>query len=195
MKNIIIALICLATLPQSAIQAATIEVPPVNLNPPKPVEKKVTNGAILEAIVNILPSKPMEANPKVIQPGTDVQIQVTVKNIGDIPSAAGTLFARFRLPEGFKQKVNDIVYNSEYVNVPSIAPGKTLELTFKSKHLTPSLLEFVRADWGMRQYQAVIRIEGQDYVIGHGSLTFSCYYYPTTPQEEPTSVPFEKAPQ
>jgi len=188
MKKIIFALICLATLPQAAIQAATIEVPPVILNS-KQEEKKAVRGAILEAIVNILPSKPIEANPHVIQPGTDVQIQVIVKNTGDAPSAPGSLFARFRLPENFKKTVNDVVYNSEHITIPSIDPGKTLEITFRAEHLTPSLLEFVRADWGMRQYQAVLRIDGQDYVLGHGSLTFSCYYYPTTPQEEPTSVP------
>lgn len=146
-------------------------------------------GAILEATLNILPAKSTNDQEKNIQPGTPVIIAAVLKNVGTEANAPGIFYVRFLYPEPLNKQHSAVLFTTEKVDLPSIAPGDTAALVFKTPQPTPSLFDFIRQDWSLRQYEAVAAINEKEYILGNTKLTFSAYYYPGTPHEFPVVVP------
>ncbi len=146
-------------------------------------------GAFLEATLNILPASPSKEQNKNIQPGTPVIIAASLKNVGTKANTPGIFYVRFLYPEPLNKQQGTVLFTTEKVNLPSIPPGDVASLVFKTPQATPSLFDFIRQDWGLRQYEAVVVINNKEYVIGNTKLTFSAYYYPGTPHESPVAVP------
>lgn len=149
----------------------------------------VKQGAILEATLNILPAKPGADENKNIQPGTPVIVAAVLRNIGTETNAPGVFYVRFLYPEPLNKQQGAVAFSTEKVDLPSIAPGGAASLVFKTPQATPSLFDFIRQDWSLRQYEAVAAINEKEYVLGNTRLTFSAYYYPGTPHESPVQVP------
>lgn len=148
-----------------------------------------TNSAILEATLTVLPSQITTENPHLINPGTPVKIAVKVKNVGSKVNQPGQLYARFTLPKPLDKQRNATLFTTEVIALPPITPGQSASLEFETQHATPSLNDFIREDWNLRHYQAVVVFEEQEYIIGSVPLTFSCFYYAGQEHEAPTAVP------
>ena len=143
-------------------------------------------GAILEAKIELLANN---ADNKSIQPGKEIIITANITNKGTEKNKPGHFYVRFAYPTPLAAKPNSELYISEKILLPPISPGKEATIQFKTTQMTPSLFDFVRNDYAMRQYQAIVVIEDKQYLIGTATLTFSAQYYPGLPHEIPTSVP------
>ena len=124
-----------------------------------------------------------------IQPGTPVSLSATIKNIGEQTNAPGNIQLQFLFPKPLDKQPNSLIFETEKQPLPSIDPGKELVITFTTQHQLPSLFDFIRNDWGMRQYQALISIDNHPQIAGTLSVTFSAYYYQGPSQEIPVEVP------
>lgn len=144
-------------------------------------------GSILEGKIEI--SSGNKETPQIIQPGKDLIISVKVTNVGKEVNKPGHFYVRFAYPTPLADRPKSELYISEKIQLPPINPGSEATVQFKKTQATPSIYDFVRNDYAMRQYQAVVVIDNKDYLIGTASLTFSAQYYPGTPQEIETSVP------
>lgn len=123
-----------------------------------------------------------------IQPGTPVKITVIVENRGEHESPVGQLYVRYAFAHPLDKEATSIIFETEKKPLPTIEPGKKVEIRFDTIHQIPSLLDFIRYDWSMREYQAITTIDKKDYTIGTLALTFSAYYYPGFKKEIPTQV-------
>lgn len=146
-------------------------------------------GAVLEATLTVLPQSPSSQTDHNIQPGTPVSIGAQLRNVGTKPSAAGSFYVRFIYPEPISKQLSTPLFTTEKVHLPTIAPGSSASLMFNTPQTTPSLFDFIRQDWNLRQYEAVAVIDNKEYILGNTRLTFSAYYYPGAPQELPVQVP------
>lgn len=146
-------------------------------------------SAILEAKVTILPAYLNDERSEIIQPGSPIVVTAQIKNIGTKNNENGYFFVRFTYPNPLAGQKNSELYVTEKITLPSIEPGKTEVITFKTTQSSPTLYDFIRQDFGMRQYQAVAVIDSKEYMIGSASLTFSAYYYAGPTHEIPTEVP------
>lgn len=152
------------------------------------------DGAILEATLDILPSKVTTENPRLITPGIPAKIAVKIKNVGSKVNQPATLYVRFSFPRPLDNQKNSTLFATEAVSLPPINPGQSAALEFETEQATPSLNDFIREDWSLRQYQAVVVLDKQEYVIGSIPLTFSCFYYPGQGHETPVTIPALEAP-
>lgn len=148
-------------------------------------------SALLQATIElekpVASAKDTEAD-KII-PGTSIKLKAKVVNNGKVASAPGTVFIRFALPPPLDIQKNSVMFQTEKVTLPSIPPGQTETLTFTSGHTWPTLYDFIRDDWSLRQYQAVVNIKDKEAVIGTLAITFSAYYYEGPNRQLPTEVP------
>lgn len=144
---------------------------------------------VLQGSISLKPSKPLPGDlTEKIQPGTAAMIDIVVENIGTKASMAGELYVRYALAHPLNKESTDLDFATEKRMLPSIEPGKKVEITFETPHLIPSLLDFVRDDWSIREYQAVAVVNHQEYPIGTLAITFSAYYYPGLKKEIPASI-------
>lgn len=150
------------------------------------------NQTALEAKIGLLPAQPSSENIQAIQPGTPILITVKIKNNGKVANKEGQLFVRFVYPEPLSKQPKSELFVTETIGLPSIQPGKEASLMFKSVQFSPTLYDFVKEDFAMRQYQAVLIVDNQEYILGNTTLTFSAYYYSGQPHEIEVNVP--KAP-
>jgi|GEM_PF-6744149 len=143
-------------------------------------------GAILDAKIELLANN---ADNKSIQPGKEIIISATLSNKGTEKNKPGHFYVRFAYPDPLAANPKSELFITEKILLPPLNPGKEATIQFKTIQMTPSLFDFVRNDYAMRQYQAIAVIEDKQYLIGTATLTFSAQYYPGLPQEIPTTVP------
>lgn len=145
--------------------------------------------AILQGSIHLKPVKPVpEDEIGKIQPGTPVKIVVTVENKGPQANSPGKLYVRYAFAKPLEREANSVIFETEKKQLPAIEPGQSIEIVFDTPHTSPSLLDFVRDDWSMREYQAVTVFQREEHVIGTLAITFSAYYYPGIKKEFPTKV-------
>ncbi|MDP1879466.1 MAG: hypothetical protein Q8K60_00835 [Parachlamydiaceae bacterium] len=144
--------------------------------------------AMLQGNVYIEPLKPLqEDHPNKIQPGGPVKVKVVVENKGSVANSAGKIFIRYAFAKPLHQEESSVLFESESKDLPAIEPGKEIEISFTTPHQTPSIADFVRHDWALRDYQAVVQINNEEQVIGTVAMTFSAYYYPGVRKQFPKS--------
>lgn len=113
-----------------------------------------------------------------IQPGTPIKINVTVENRGDETSPEGELYVQYAFVDELKQEPSSIIFKTEKKLLPSIESGKKINIDFETPHQIPSICDFIRCDWSIREYQAIAEIKKKEHLLGTLALTFSAYYYP-----------------
>lgn len=126
------------------------------------------------------------------QVGTSLSFGCKIKNLGVQKSPAGQLEIRFQYPASLRDQPNSLLFKTETIEIPSIAAGEQLIVQFKGTQTLPNLFDYIRNDWGMREYQAILTVDQKEYIIGTASLTFSAYYYEAPARKTATSVPYIK---
>ena len=146
--------------------------------------------AILQGAIQMQPVKsaPNDDQAIKIQPGTAVKLSVLVQNKGLQPSPKGEIFLRYAFARPLHNEEASLIFETEEVPLPAIDPGKSIELNFSAPHRLPSLLDFVRDDWSMREYQAIAVFGKEEKMIATLAVTFSAYYYPGIRKEFPTKI-------
>lgn len=124
-----------------------------------------------------------------IQPGAPVTLSATIRNIGEQANAPGDIQLQFQFPKPLDKQPGSLIFETEKQPLPSIEPGKEVVIIFTTQHQLPSLFDFIRHDWGMRQYQALVNVDNHVQIAGALSITFSAYYYQGPSQEIPVEVP------
>lgn len=153
------------------------------------VDSSQSKQAILQGSIDIRPAKPSAYNQKErIQPGTSVQLSTVVENRGSQTSPPGKLYIRYAFPRPLDDEHASTIFETEAVPLPPIEPGKKVEINFNTPHQWPSLMDFIRYDWPMREYQAIAVFDGTEKPIGSLAITFSAYYYPGIRKEFPTPI-------
>jgi hypothetical protein len=135
-----------------------------------------STSAILQGTIRIQPV--VGGNQERIQPGTPVKFKVMVENKGEQASPSGQIFLRYAFAKPMQNETGSIIFESEKKDLPSIEAGKEIEMSFDLAQELPSISDFVRDDWALREYQAVVEIYKESRIIGTLALTFSAYYYP-----------------
>lgn len=144
-----------------------------------------TSEAILQGTIEIRPSAASLADKEKIQPGTAIKISVNVQNVGDFPSEPGEIFIQYGLAKPLHKEEGSVLFETEKKILPVIEPHQSVVITFDQSHSTPTLLDFVRDDWALREYQAVVNVNQETKMIGTLALTFSAYYYPGVVKQFP----------
>jgi hypothetical protein len=145
--------------------------------------------AIIQGTVHIHPIAPIHSNVKdKIQPGTSIKIVVTIENTGQQVSPVGQQFVRFAFDHPLEKEDSSIIFETEKKHLPAIEPGQKVEISFDTPHLIPSLLDFIRYDWPLREYQAIAVIDQRENIIGTLAITFSAYYYPGIEKQFPIKI-------
>lgn len=144
---------------------------------------------ILQAHISIEPLAPIPNEPKTkVQPGTSVKISLTVENKGTQTIPPGDIFVRYAFPPPLHNEPASVLFQTEMIPLPALQPHKSITVTFSKPHQWPSLIDFVRYDWPMREYQAIFAL-GQNYTtISTMAITYSAYYYPGLKKESPISL-------
>ncbi len=145
-------------------------------------------GAQLQSNIAFISLKP---NSGKIAPGSQVKLSAAIRNVGDLPNNPGTIYIRFCFQPQIKSNQPSIIFESEKIEIPSIQAGEEYSVEFTKPHLWPTLFDFVKHDWGMREYEAVIQVDGKELVTGTRAIAFSAYYYEGTSREIPSSFPSE----
>jgi hypothetical protein len=145
--------------------------------------------AILVGSIEVKPTKPLSGDrTDKIQPGTSVKLVVSVENKGQQASPLGKLYVRYAFAYPLEEEVSSIVFETEKKSLPSLEPGQKVDISFETTHQIPSLLDFVRDDWSIREYQAMAVIHPDEHLIGTLAITFSAYYYPGIKKEVPIKI-------
>lgn len=145
--------------------------------------------AVLQAAVIIKPQdQPTQFQSDKIQPGHSVKISALIENKGSERSPSGQIYVRYALAKPLDKDPNSVIFETEKIQLPMIEPGNAVEITFEKTHQLPSLPDFIRHDWGMREYQAVVNVAQQEKVIGSLAITFSAYYYSGIRKEIPARI-------
>lgn len=144
--------------------------------------------ALLQGSIAIKTSAPSNDSNK-IMPGMPIYLSTKIKNQGNLPSQEGVVFIRFAFPHPLEKQANSLLFRTEDVVLPSLAPDQEIEISFKSPHQWPTLYDFIRFDWGMRRYQTVVKFGDLEYVIAQIPISFSAYYYPGLMEQYSEKVP------
>lgn len=144
--------------------------------------------ALLQTSIGINPIRNPHSTKDHVQPGTTIQLQTVIKNIGTEPSAPGDCRIQFAFPEALNQHENSVIFHTEELKLPMLKPGEEIELTFQTLHRWPSLFDFIREDWAMREYQAIATINRQKRLLSTLTVTFSAYYYEGASLNKPVAV-------
>lgn len=150
------------------------------------VENKhiVLQGSILIQPVKAIPG---DQTGK-IQPGTPVKILVKVENKGQQVSPTGELYVRYAFAHPLHDEATSVIFETEKKPLPILEPGQQVDIVFETPHQIPSLLDFVRYDWSIREYQAIAIVNQEEHMIGTLAITFSAYYYPGIKKEFPIQI-------
>jgi hypothetical protein len=140
----------------------------------------------LQSTINLTPKRPPVAQPDKIIPSTKVMVSVMVKNVGDLTNSAGDIYVRFSLRPPHQNDPSSVIFETEKVKLPAIAPGEETEITFDTNQLLPTVFDFVRYDWAMREYEAIIEVDGKQAITGTRALAFTAYYYEGASESKPT---------
>lgn len=124
-----------------------------------------------------------------VQPGSFIHLKTTVKNVGNKPNKEGSLVVRFVFPPPLDTHKKSLLFETETLNLPSLKPNEEITLEFETLHRWPTLFDYVREDWAMREYQALVAIDDKKEVIGTRAIAFTAYYYPGHRRETPKKVP------
>lgn len=151
-----------------------------------------SSHAILQGSIDAIPAKPILDSDEKIQPGTPVKLSLTIENKGTVTSSPGEVFVRYAYAKPLEEQPRSILFTTEKKPFPAIPAGEKVTLFFDKEHELPSLLDFIRYDWSMREYQAIVEVEKQEKTIGTLAITFSAYYYPGIKKEFPTEFPVSK---
>lgn len=117
-------------------------------------------------------------SPDMILPGTSVNFTFKVRNVGSTPSPQGEIAVRYALIHPLSQHPKNILFTTEKQPFPSIDPEKEIVITFTTPQKLPSVIDFVREDWLLYEYQVVFIADGKEKVLMTLPLTFSVHYYP-----------------
>lgn len=128
---------------------------------------------VLEAIKPAFPNEKEK-----IQPGTPVKVSVKIENKGKLTSFPGDVYVCYALAKPLHTEEGSVIFESDKVSLAPIEPGKEIMITFDKLHQLPGLLDFVRDDWALREYQVYVQMGQETQLIGTLALTFSAYYYP-----------------
>jgi hypothetical protein len=142
---------------------------------------------VLQAIIGFTPVYPNEANT--LQPGMPTYLKATVKNAGGESRPEGELFIRFTLPQPLAKLGRGVNFETEKVPLPALKTGQEIEISFKTLQQLPNMADFLKMDWPKHIYQTIVCFEGQEFVIGIGTITFSAHYYAGPNKPLPTSLP------
>lgn len=138
----------------------------------KPLKSAQGKEAVLQAKLALTPNK--------ILPGSSIDIKAIVKNSGKVPSRPAKLQVRYALPKPLQKNPKSILFETEIVNLPKIEPGQEHSITFETQHLIPTVGDYIKYDWPMRQYQVVL-LDGEkdekEYILGTLAISISAYYY------------------
>lgn len=145
------------------------------------VKQAILQGAVL---VQAQP-QPTQYQTDKIQPGHSVKLSILVENKGNAASPPSQIYIRYAFAKPLDKDPNSILFETEKVDLPIIEAGNSVELTFDAMHKWPVLPDYIRNDWGMREYQALV--DGK--IIGTLAITFSAYYYPGIRKEIPVAIP------
>ncbi len=146
-------------------------------------------GAILEGDITITPVNPSANDSEKIPAGSTVT-KATITNMGTQPSAPGEAVIRFAFLKPMDTHAKSVIYETETVPLPWLKPKEHIELLFKTPHQWPSLTDFIKNDWAMRQYQVVVNADKKnEVVIGTRAISYTAYYYPGLSHKMPTPVP------
>ena len=135
-----------------------------------------TSSTVLHTAIMIKTTKDIGEGK--IQPGTPVNIALKVSNDCDEPSPAGEMFVRFAVEPSLGNHPHSLVFETEKVALPSLKAGEQREILFYKQHQLPCLIDFIRDDWLLHEYQAVFVSDNNEVVIAAMPLTVSAYYYP-----------------
>jgi hypothetical protein len=149
--------------------------------------------SILQGSIHLKPAQavPNDQTGK-IQPGRPVKLAITVENKGERISPSGNLSIRYGFAKPLDKEENSVIFKTEQKSLPQILPGQKVDISFETIHETPSLIDFVREDWPLREYQAVAHFSNEEKTIGTLAITFSAYYYPGIRKEIPASIAYEE---
>lgn len=150
------------------------------------------HGAQLQAKVKVQLLVPSEEAQRKIQPGSPIQLSATVKNVGDKTNIPGKIFVRFAFQKPLDHQVNSIIFETENKLLPSIDPGKSVEVIFDKTHKWPSFFDYIRNEWNMREYEVVAVINNKSEIIGRASISVSAHHYQGPEEEIPSE--FDSAP-
>lgn len=153
------------------------------------IEKNITEEAVLQGSIQLTSMTPLpgEQSEK-FQPGSPVKVAVSIENKGKLPTPEGDLFVRFAFAHPLDNHKESVIFQTEKKILPSIEQDKEVVIHFDTPHKLTSLLDFVRDDWSIREYQAVAVINEKEYLIGTLAITFSAYYYPGMAKEAPVKI-------
>jgi hypothetical protein len=144
--------------------------------------------ALLKTTIFAIPQNNPHSTREKVQPGTLMQLQAVVQNTGSAPSVPGDIQIRFGFPEPLHSRNPKVAFETEKMKLPSIGPGKQVTLVFKKKHQWPSLFDYIREDWAMKEYQAIVTIRSMAKITGARSVAFSAYYYEGASWDKPVPV-------
>lgn len=152
------------------------------------LEEGDKEGAILEGIIAIHPTRPIPEGPERIQPGTAVDVSLTIKNTGTKDSPVGDVIVRYAFAKPLEKHPHSVLFQTEKQAVPVLKAGEEFSIKFKTQSPLPTLFDFVREDWIMREYQAIFSYDKGDRCLGVLPLTVSAYYYAGEKREVPAAL-------
>lgn len=141
-------------------------------------------GTISLTPIPTIDNPPEQIVPGRIQSGIEVEIQVKVKNEGKFSSQPGTLLVKYDFPFSTNEKT---LFETEKLTLPTLNPGEEQIFKFSKRQRMPTIYDFVRDDWGKREYQAIAELAGHKHTLGLLNLTFSAYYY-DIPSSSPVAM-------
>lgn len=148
-------------------------------------ETMVQGELVLESL------EPVATFPGSIQPGKPVKIKLILSNRGQAVTPAGEAIVQYGFGKPLEDHIESVIFQTEKAPVSPIEPGASVEITFKTPHQLPSIYDFVRNDWSMREYQAVLQFGNSKTIVAILPLTFSAYYYPGVKKHISASIPVE----
>lgn len=143
------------------------------------------SASILQGSIHLIPSDPTGK----IYPENDLKLAATIENVGTKASPSGTAYLRFALIAPLENQKDSVLFETEKKPFSSILPQQKIEIAFDAMQKIPSILDYVRNDWFLREYQLIVGIEGKEMVIATLAFTFSAYYYPTLKKSFSTLIP------
>lgn len=132
----------------------------------------------LSAKISLAQETPSGLFHEKLQAVFPIKIALLARNQSCSSSQPGKIFVRYAFPRPNEQVKNSVLFTTEMISLPPIAPGEEVEINFKTPQPLPTISEFVCNDWAMRQFQAVLLQDDGEEIIGTLALTYSAYYYP-----------------
>lgn len=147
------------------------------------------NVATLQSSIDIQPAEAREESSKKIQPGTSVKLRLLIENRGPQTSPTGEVYIQYAFIKPLDNHPRSVIFQTEKQFVPALKPGQKIAIDFQNAQSLPSLPDFIREDWPMREYQAIFIVDEDQTVLSTRALTFSAYYYPGLQHEIPVEIP------